>query len=331
MPYNPGVSDISGQLLAQGIQQGMAGLTNGITEFMRKKEEKDKQEQAFALLRSASDAQIPDDALRAGIKGLGGAGAFQVAQHVSQQKRQQELDKQSAALNQAHLAGMNAGTQQTLAQINQMAAVAAQQQRNENALSTAFNPTAGTADAIQGGADFSSLPSAPATDPMSVVMRAGKGGADAATLAHLASMSENLAQSQQRLTPKPAWSPSVVDLGGGQRAITTSPQSAVPIHDPKTGLPLTDVAKLMADRDAAKTPEDRAKLEQAIEATRSGSADRPLTVNEFMMSPSLSAKYKDDYGTYREEYASQLAKIQKRAAVVPNDAARVRVKLSDLK
>lgn len=200
MPYAPTVNDNSGQILAAGINQGIAGLSKGIDEYMRKKDEKEKQEQAFALLRAASDAAIPDDALRAGIKGLGGAGAFQVAQQVSQQKRQADLDKQTAMLNAAHLKGINDAAEQLA--------------RDRNAVTQAFNPAGNLAPAIQGGASFEQLPTAAPQDMQSMVMQAARNGASPQTLSHLANMADNLAQAQQRATPRPERMPVAMNLDG---------------------------------------------------------------------------------------------------------------------
>lgn len=223
MPYAPTVNDQSGQILAAGINQGIAGLSKGIDEYMRKKDEKEKQEQAFALLRAASDAAIPDDALRAGIKGLGGAGAFQVAQQVSQQKRQADLDKQTAMLNAAHLKGINDAAEQLA--------------RDRNAVTQAFNPAGNLAPAIQGGASFEQLPAAAPQDMSSMVMQAARNGASPQTLSHLANMADNLAQAQQRATPKSSPMPIETKFGGVPAVVANGNVQFVPNHSPKPEFP----------------------------------------------------------------------------------------------
>lgn len=191
MPYAPGVTDISGQLFAQGLQQGISSLAQGLERNFQERKKKEEEKRAKEAVMQAGKGLFGD------AFDLKDAPQDQWGKIIQLNQHKQQLPM--LALQQENQRLRN---QIDLGQINAMAQTAAQQQRNAAALAQAFNPTADTAAAIQGGAGFENLPTAPASDPMSAVMRAGKGGADAATLAHLAAMAENLAQSQQRLMPK---------------------------------------------------------------------------------------------------------------------------------
>ena len=209
MPYAPTVNDNSGQILAQGINQGVGALFGGIKEAMQKREEKRKQEEAFAFLRALPDTQgVDDKSLKAGINSMGAGAAWQVTQQMAEQKRGEEkraldMEVQQTAhqLSQQHLAAL--GEQ------------AAQQQRNQAAMRGAFNPTTGTAQAIQGGADFANLPGPTAMDAEQALRYMGSQGADAATMQNYSQTVENMAQAKQRSTPKTQLRPERVDLGGG--------------------------------------------------------------------------------------------------------------------
>lgn len=85
--------------------------------------------------------------------------------------------------------------------------------------------------------------------------------------------------------------------------------------------PESELGKLMAERDAAKTPEDKANYERAIANVHAGQQERPLNLNEFMNSPGLSGKFNDDYGAYRESYSVQIAKVKQPGAAAAKPAA----------
>lgn len=209
MPYAPTVNDNSGQILAQGINQGVGSLFGGIKEAMQKREEKRKQDEAFAFLRALPDTQgVDDKSLKAGINSMGAGAAWQVTQQMAEQKRGEEkraldmkVQQTAHQLSQQHLAAL--GEQ------------AAQQQRNQAALRGAFNPTTGTAQAIQGGADFANLPGPNAMDAESAMRYMAREGADMPTLQGYAQTADNLAQAKQRGTPKTQLRPERVDLGEG--------------------------------------------------------------------------------------------------------------------
>lgn len=226
MPYAPGVTDISGQLFAQGLQQGISSLAQGLERNFQERKKKEEEKRAKEAVMQAGKGLFGD------AFDLKDAPQDQWGQIIQLNQHKQQLPM--LALQQENAKLRN---QIDLGQINAMAQTAAQQQRNAAALAQAFNPTADTAAAIQGGAGFENLPTAPASDPMAVVMRAGKGGADAATLAHLAAMSENLAQSQQRMTAKAERMPMEMTFGGVPAVVANGNVQFIPNHAPKPEFP----------------------------------------------------------------------------------------------
>lgn len=202
MPYAPSVNDNSGQILAQGINQGIAQLAQGLERNMAERKKKEEDRKAKEAVTSAGKALYGE--------------AFDLKDAPKEDWGkiiQLSQAKQEEPLRQLQLENAQLRQKIDLAQLDQMSAAVAQQKRNQAALTGAFNPTADTAAAIQGGAGFENLPTAAATDPMSAVMRAGKGGADAQTLAHLANMADNLAQAQQRTAPRPERMPTAMTVG----------------------------------------------------------------------------------------------------------------------
>lgn len=226
MSYAPTVNDNSGQILAQGINQGVGALFGGIKEAMQKREEKRKQDEAFAFLRALPDTQgVDDKSLKAGINSMGAGAAWQVTQQMAEQKR----GEQKRALDMEIQKTAHQLSQQQLAALGEQAA---QQQRNQAALRGAFNPTTGTAQAIQGGADFQNLPSPTAMDAESAMRYMAREGADMPTLQGYGQTVDNLAQAKQRGTPKTQLRPEVLNLEGGVKGVWDG-NNFSRINDPK--------------------------------------------------------------------------------------------------
>lgn len=226
MPYAPTVNDNSGQILAQGINQGISALAQGLERNFQERKRKEEEKKAKEAVMQAGTALFG-----------GNFDLKDAPQETWGQIIQLHQAKQQAPMIQLQQENAKLRNQIDTAQINQMAAALEQQKRNASAVSGAFNPTADTAAAIQGGADFTNLPAAPAGDPMAAVMRAGRAGADATTLAHLANMAENLAQSQQRLTPKAQPMPIETKFGGVPAVVANGNVQFVPNHNPKPEFP----------------------------------------------------------------------------------------------
>jgi hypothetical protein len=204
MPYAPTVNDNSGQILAQGINQGIGSLAEGIQRSIAERKKKEEDRKAKEAVNAAGKGLFGEDF---DVKDAKPEQYGQLIQ-MAQAKRDEPMRK---------LAIENEGLKQKISQsqLDQYAAAAAQQARNQAATRGAFNPTTGTAQAIQGGADFANLPGPNAMDAESAMRYMGAQGADMATLQGYGQTVDNLAQAKQRSTPKPERRPERVDLGNG--------------------------------------------------------------------------------------------------------------------
>jgi hypothetical protein len=204
MPYAPTVNDNSGQILAQGINQGIGSLAEGIQRSIAERKKKEEDRKAKEAVNAAGKGLFGEDF---DVKDAKPEQYGQLIQ-MAQAKRDEPMRA---------LAMENEGLKQKISQsqLDQYAAAAAQQARNQAALRGAFNPTTGTAQAIQGGADFANLPGPNAMDAESAMRYMGAQGADMATLQGFGQTVDNLAQAKQRSTLKPERRPERMDLGNG--------------------------------------------------------------------------------------------------------------------
>jgi hypothetical protein len=208
MPYAPTVNDNSGQILAQGINQGIGSLAEGIQRSIAERKKKEEDRKAKEAVNAAGKGLFGEDF---DVKDAKPEQYGQIIQ-MAQQKRDEPMRA---------LALENEGLKQRISQsqLDQYAVAAEQQARNQAALRGAFNPTTGTAQAIQGGADFANLPGPNAMDAESAMRYMGAQGADAATLQNYSQTVENMAQAKQRSQPKPERRPERVDLGNGETGV----------------------------------------------------------------------------------------------------------------
>lgn len=111
MPYAPGVQNVSGQLLAQGVQQAAQSIAGGLQDYYKRQEEKKQEEQGIAAMQKfASEnpelAQTvglrdPNDkaAYKAILKSFGGVPqTMQAMSSLHQYSRQMKNDKATVAL-----------------------------------------------------------------------------------------------------------------------------------------------------------------------------------------------------------------------------------------
>ena len=204
MPYAPTVNDNSGQILAQGINQGIGSLAEGIQRSIAERKKKEEERNAKEAVNAAGKGLFGEDFDVKDAK----PDQYGMIIQMAQQKKEEPLRA---------LALENEGLKKRISQsqLDQYAVAAAQQARNQAALRGAFNPTTGTAQAIQGGADFANLPGPNAMDAESAMRYMAREGADMPTLQGYGQTVENLAQAKQRGTPKTQLRPERVDLGGG--------------------------------------------------------------------------------------------------------------------
>lgn len=230
MPYAPGVQDISGQLLGRGIDQGLGALAAGITQNMRRREEKEREKKASELVEQAGRKVFGETFT------LKDAPQESWGQIIALEKQQAEAPVRALAmenaelqkqLTMAQLAAQRRRTQQEDVDVN-AAREAARMLRPETA-----------ADFGARGGYVMRAPAEMRAEPDGMAALAAymaKGGQNPQMTGDLA----NLAQSMAR---KPAWRPTVESAGTGPdgrpvRALMTSPSSAKELTDPKTSDPV---------------------------------------------------------------------------------------------
>jgi hypothetical protein len=187
--YSPLAQGIAqgGMLSAQGISNFGQGVTQGIREFLKRKEEKDLEKQGVEFIKSQMPG-IDDKTALAGLKAAGGPAAFVKFQQDMAQSRMQQ-------------------TVQGI-QLDELKRGIAEQERLRQALAT---PPA--ASAIQAGARFEQLPTgrgAFSQAPSGVedfISRAQTAGVSPSLYAQpalqLAQVQETLSQARQRDVGKP--------------------------------------------------------------------------------------------------------------------------------
>jgi hypothetical protein len=286
MPYNPGVQDISGQLYGQGIERAAQGFTKGVQEYWRKKEEKERENEFVGWMKgNAQKMGLPitgDDAeddkmIRAGYKAVGPQQMMAFTQYLQEKEAREQEAQAREEMRQAQIAQMSAHT-------DQVRAMMAERETEGSAVRAAFDPSAGTAQQIMQGRSFEQLEPTGEVDRGEAYMRAG--GRDP--------------QMAKALMRERAWEPRKIQLDDEDAVIMTSPHSAVPAPSSRPKKLKSAEPEKSADGKFYRSgPEDDWK---PVPSERDD--DRPLTVNEFLMSPTLSTKYGDDYGRYREAFAA---------------------------
>lgn len=152
------------------------------------------------------------------------------------------------------------------------------------AIRSAVSPSVGAAEAIRAGGMAAAAP----VDRASAYFAAG--GRD-----------PSVAGALQRDTP---FEPSEHTLPSGARVIRNTPKSVIP--DPLQAAEARRAAAVTYPREVDAGGRQLIEVSKGKFTDKQGrpvawrDEDRPLSMNEFMASPGLSAKYGDDYGKYRE-------------------------------
>jgi hypothetical protein len=216
MPYNPGVVDRSGEILAESrLAAGsslLQGLTRGIETYVQKQEQRKKEEEATQVVSGIFKAnpflakslslpvdasgQVDKGALKEFVKLSGGAPqAIQLASGLEQMARMREQQEQQAKVEQMKLAEME------------------RQVAGREKLNKAL--TASPAQlAIDAGASFEKLPTGSGAflsqaprNTAEFIERAQRSGAPADLWLPLAiqrsQVEENVAQANERMARKP--------------------------------------------------------------------------------------------------------------------------------
>lgn len=190
MPYNPGVSDQSGQILAGGINNTLAIYAQ---DMLRMQENEQKRRAAAGQIQGllAADPSLAGKADSALVQKLGAgkanlADTMQLLGTLSAVKSS-ENEQLNAKLNQAKMDQIGRQNQMLQQQILAMQQQQAAASRNTAAVGTALNgPYAQPA----------------ADDPAAVIQRAAANGADVETLERLARTAETVSQARQRGAPQ---------------------------------------------------------------------------------------------------------------------------------
>jgi hypothetical protein len=198
MPYAPTVNDNSGQILAQGIDQGVNSLADSIQRSIAERKKKEEDRKAKEAVNAAGKGLFGEDF------DVKDAKPEQYGQliNLAQQKRDEPMRQAEQRFKQAQIDNfaLQAELQRSEERHRQM--TYAQQATNQEAIQGAFNPTTPTAEAIQGGANFQNLPGPNAMDAESAMRYMAKNGADMATLRAYGQTAQDIAQAKKFGTPR---------------------------------------------------------------------------------------------------------------------------------
>jgi hypothetical protein len=254
MAYNPGNQDISGQLLARGIE-GFANNFQQAREAQRRREEEEKKrkEEIDAILAQ-------NKALETVLKGRPDVDPAEIDQLLapspdeSPRARNVRLRTVSDGLGARAQAERDALQRQQIeqqmmmqrqqAEMQQAAALREESQRARMRQIYGGQPDPREIAAIlQTGGRFEDTgPGTPPSDPQSAMRAMIAAGIDPRVATAAAAASAG---------PPRQFVPRIVDVGGGMRALMTSDNSAVPVRDekPEAAKP-TELGQLIAERDA---------------------------------------------------------------------------------
>ena len=180
----------SAQMQAQGLASFASGVTQGIQNFLKKKEEKQNEQEGIAFIKRF-DPSISDEAAKAGYKAAGGAAAFvRFKQDYSQAQLAQRLNQK---------------------QVEEMELALLEKKKLDEAMRGATTPVA--VSEISAGVPFEKLSTGeaaftqPSTSVADFVSRAQRAGISPSTYAPVAltlsQVSENLAKAESLRAAKP--------------------------------------------------------------------------------------------------------------------------------
>lgn len=220
MPYNPGVANQSGQILANGINNTLATYAQ---DMLRMQENERKRAAAAGEIQGllASDPALAGKADPALVQKLG-AGKANLADTMQllgtlNAVKSSENAALNAKLNQARIDQAVQQGEAHRMQAAQYRALLESQRRNTAAVGTAVNgPYA------QPSAD----------DPATMIQRAAANGADVDTLERLARTAETVAQARQRGAPQGMVFPNRATL---EQKFPASQYDYQMTEDPRTG------------------------------------------------------------------------------------------------
>lgn len=236
MSYNPGVTDISGQLLGAGISQAASAIGQGIVGYKQKVDEN----KTLTAQSKALETLIPTYAQATGIPQDQIEQALQSSPDESPRQRYARLSSTLEGLVQVGTAKMQAmqrdavGT--NIAAEKQRMTIQAQEIQDSLAergrMRTMFGGTPSPAEMkamIDGGARFEEL--SPAANPPADGAAAVRGALGAGI------ENPRLLAAIGKYADVAPFKPTLVDLGQGVTGMMTSPHSAIPVVKPAAQRP----------------------------------------------------------------------------------------------
>jgi hypothetical protein len=296
--YNPGVVDQRGAYMAQGISQAAQAISSGITAYRQKVEDKQQEDAAIEWMTKNGAKYgintLDEKEMKAAVKAAGGG--KQAIQMISALQQQEQETKLREAQMQEIQATQAARTQRAKASAAAQAQVQFQRPRTLAEGAYVYN------QANQSVTDQRD------PTPDEAVMQYMKAGGDAPG-------AEDLSQAYQHLqalkdSGKP-FQPSLVDLGNGVSAMTTSKGSAVPIT--KGATKPTTQSMNVGGRNLTVGPGNKYFDEQG-QPVDFGS-EKPMSATDWIISGQKPEGYKD----YRDKFAVATGKDKAAAAGEPKE------------
>ena len=307
MPYAPTVNDNSGQILAQGINQGIGSLAEGIQRSIAERKKKEEERNAKEAVNAAGKGLFGEDF---DVKDAKPEQYGQIIQ-MAQLKRDEPMRQAEQRFKQAQIDNfaLQAELQRSEAARRQsddaaFRAVYGGQSAGGPSVGMTENQMGMTGTApVQGGAT--------AADANDVVSRFARGGGSLAAGSQLANMERDrsgtkLAEAQaiKALQPRdtgvsyinpPKDATVMVDANGNIHNVAPKIDPKEPREFEINGRKMVEVGGKIFD----------------FETKELVSTPKPLTLNEFIMSPGLTTKFADDYNNYRKWDAAQRTALQK--------------------
>lgn len=290
MAWNPSVTDRSGEILAQSLNNATSVIGSAIIGYRQKKQEAEANDAATEYLRKYG-AQLglnaqDDGEIKTAIKAAGGGKqAMQMLTQVQEARQREQL-------NNAQLAAMTQNQQLNKQREQMNNAQLAVQARNAGAQRVAMGGRASPAELAamlaNGGTFQSTMPGGAGSGDY--VRDVAAAGGDVSPEALQAA-----SYLQQQRDAREGFTPSLVEMGNGVTAMMTSKKSAVPI-DRGDARPVTQTVEVGGKRYTV-GPGNKYFDEQG--APVEFGAEKPMTATEWLMSGGKP----EEYQPYRANFA----------------------------
>lgn len=311
MPYAPGVTDISGQLQAQGILGAMQNFSKGLEAYKQKQEENkalESENKALELIAKSTAGKVglPPEMIDQAL--------LSSPDESPRAKNARLKTMTHGILTQAKLDDEQAQRALIIAQTGQIGASQARDQRNQTAARTAVSPIVEAADPRPRTAeeglyvmqDPNITPPPTSRDPtadeaMRRYLAAGGNDRTQADMIIAAAKPQKTERKLETITLKDEQGNPVSFAWDGASA----PQriSAKPAAPEK---PMSSAGKLLSDAKTLETAGDteNAKLLRTIAAKQG--EDKPMDITAFLISGGEASKYRDYVDQFRADRAKSV-------------------------